>query len=587
MKIQLAPWEITATSLKVDGGKRRKSRESGASNGTLTSSAPIAACLVHCNQASSSMKRKSKKAKHHQESISSFQSQTDGLQPTLVVTSSHQIAVLGNKRSSLVDESPLHECADLQYNSRPDKASAFLPEETSSLSNLTPAVMDYQHERMYALQANGYRLAAWNVFTGGPDVDSVSVKLKSPAISLSFVALRAGPSLVYGSCVDGSVFLARLTSNAKGSESWLLEYLAPYTMTNERRSHVHTTIKVDSGLSSETKNSGTKRRATSPPDNGSLPLASLSIYQVYYGDADLTIIRRDLVLSIAEWMKMEKLINADVERRVETVSVALASCHVQSLATISNVCRVGEVACSGALYVDIAYTVKGIDDDSEERRFFRSIALESGHAHSFPFEIPTYASHLASIGQKYVTILSAGELSLFDKKRGARLLKAAFDMGPTSVFVVDETNERVSIVFAKDGRIHVATSSLIYMTAAQRNNCFTLAESLAESQTCSRNSQINTPLPSYELGLLSKGPCLRTEKALETVRQLLLSTLSERSPGSDVTLGESTLQIAFDKALESFSRVDAVEEREWSVLKDMFHDIHSHDSGFCSILQPS
>lgn len=190
----------------------------------------------------------------------------------------------------------------LQYQSRPGAAGSFLP-TSSSTSSCRPisAIIDPQQDRVYALQHNNTRLCCWKAWNGtGPDdADTLKVDLKSPALSLRILPItRLQSSIMYGTCQDGTVFVARVVTTMHGGSSGQsdaklsVDYLPKSSLIPGTLEHIETVAEKESTVTENSK-PGKKRKVSDVAAT-----SSVVFYQAYgkTGDRNLTMVRHEVLV---------------------------------------------------------------------------------------------------------------------------------------------------------------------------------------------------------------------------------------------------------------------------------------------------
>ena len=477
MRIQLGPWEITETSIRVPPkSKRRRIRSSSAGDGTadmttdsvteenndtqretLLETLAIKAAFTS-TYGSSLSKARRKKVRSAQP-----QSPMDQFDPSLILTLEHGIHVLGtngrlsksqaNKRiTSSRPQYPLEESSLFNYVSKPVRSSAFVPNglttmtttptaskkktiSAESLTNLATisACMDHRLDRVYACMDNNRRLVSWPT-TATPN-DAVSVKLPKPAMSMSLLS-SASTIMVYGSCQGGSVYMAKLLVNDKdGTPNWLMEYLEPSAQYKQQLStslHLATfAVEVDTLVSSKIiteplASPGRKRKKSKSKDTTSAS-RSIVLYQVFWSKSDknnLLLNKRTVELLPNNQQSSETLFSSAADDKGSSstlVSIPLLSDTKD--ARITNVSVVGFVKDDATLVVSFAQSKTGTDHEVSGRHFYAGISLTKGTVCTAPVYCGNGSPcQVGLVGSSIVaTLANDGELHFFDRTRGVIL----------------------------------------------------------------------------------------------------------------------------------------------------------------------
>ncbi|GKY95602.1 hypothetical protein MPSEU_000521500 [Mayamaea pseudoterrestris] len=567
MRIQITPWEIIQTSLNIDYLKRpRKEGCNSDSNGSLNPSAsfPVAACFVHRQHAPYSLQKKARKLKVHS---NLSLGRLDDVPPVLAVTLSHNIAIFGSSRNRPDDEN-LKEIAHLQYSSQHNQPKSFLSEASSKSMRMIPAMFDDRHDRVYALQADQCRLVSWKASTGGPDLDAVSVKLRSAAASLSFINMPVGPSLVYGSCADGSLFLARIKREATGADTWLVEYLptAPIITngTANSRIHVHTCMHLECLTFDHQNTTGDKRKPraiTTYGNDASTTIHSptILIYQAFLesNKIDLCLQKRILTTSIVRCSRVEPFVSGEADCRIKTALVPLVVGSVRASATVTGIQSLSGTQTNGASHLDLALLVKAKADLVESDCCFVCVTLEDA-TRGPSYILPSDVTHVGAVGTDYLVAATAKDLFLYDRNRGARLYTCTLDFiktGHIFTLVSDEASDRFAVVFSEGETLCVATSSIRHGFRFPQPVGMTLAETLAATVNTPLQHLPSFPAKSYELanGFCEQHQCC---EALEKAIGVLQTALDDVRYETRELMDESHLLHAFHPKLLAYPAHD-------------------------------
>lgn len=244
----------------------------------------------------------------------------NGCHPLLTITTDHHISVVGKcvrddegqrttddsvADSSATQSSPstssYREFSSLQYSSRPGKSGSFFPSDDSELPRI-PAILDAKNDLVYGLQHNNQRLCCWNMWEGnGPDdKNALKVDLLSPALSMSLLPMNKG--LIYGTCQNGIVFVARILCSTAAAPldaklctpELSIEYL-PY-QSPERALHIGTCAEIH--VVDKSRFAGRKRKMSDAETSNS----SVTFYQAFCDDSTIQLVRHDtqILLSTME-----------------------------------------------------------------------------------------------------------------------------------------------------------------------------------------------------------------------------------------------------------------------------------------------
>jgi len=291
--------------------------------------------------------------------------------------------VMGKK--ILNDESPSYrEFSSLRYNSRPGDAGSFFakPENGKFSPNdlpRIPAILDTKNDRVYALQHGNNRLTCWHSWKGsGPDEKAaLKVELKYPALSMTLLPMNKG--IVYGSCQNGIIYVARViadSSEVPGGTLLSVEYLPASQINKKGEVNIGTFAELDF---EQGKVSG-KKRKTSDVDGNS----SVIFYQVFCDGTSIKIVRNNVKLSIS---------NADqlVKKGSLVQNVASINLLNEELSDVVGQYRLTDVKLLVSSYgsapkISVVYTVVRISNneiynevhDQHLGTFCAAISLVSG-----------------------------------------------------------------------------------------------------------------------------------------------------------------------------------------------------------------
>jgi hypothetical protein len=311
MLVQISPWDTSRTSVKLtsdsDSNNKRRRKTKGSTddehrrdtNDLDTRNFTFAASFVKPTTKRGLAKWKARSTEFN------------GYVPLLSVTTGHRISVIGRsthtkKHNSdddddgigvspiLKSQSSYREFSTLQYNCRPGNSGSFFPSNESDLPPI-PAIVDFENERIYAVQKNNQRLCCWDLWEArGPDDRSaLKVDLISPALSVSFLSLNTG--VIYGTCQNGNVFVAKLilglnstapsessTTRSKTNQLLVVDYL-PYQCP---KGAIHIGTFAETRLDDKERVRGRKRKIS-----GADGCSVFVIYQAFYDESTVRIVR--------------------------------------------------------------------------------------------------------------------------------------------------------------------------------------------------------------------------------------------------------------------------------------------------------
>ena len=231
MLVDLSPWQKVKTSLRCAKNSKRRKRSDSNVGIPASEDFPAAASFVTIS------------TKNVQQKWKKYSSEMNDLAPILMLTSSHNVSLLGRSK----DDDSLNEFTSVRYTGRPGTAGSFFTSSSTANSkdskNLPqiPVILDTKNDMVYGVQQSNTRLCCWHAFnsTGPNDKSSIYAELECSALSMSFLPTNKG--IVYGTCEDGRLFVARVISEPNSDESTpslLVEYFQSRQSTGSR--HIRT-----------------------------------------------------------------------------------------------------------------------------------------------------------------------------------------------------------------------------------------------------------------------------------------------------------------------------------------------------------
>ncbi len=319
-------------------------------------------------------------------------------QPVLLLSSDHQISIVGRKKDDDYDE-----FSNLRYSSRPGNVTSFAPPSSNNKTKdhlpRIPPILDAKNDQVYAFQHGNARLCCWNALhANGPDeVSAAKVDLAQPAVSMSLLSLHKG--VVYGSCVDGTIFVARLGSDAEGKATLLVEYLP--NKSGAKLSHVGTVAGIPHG-----RGTGRKRKM-SDAEGGTM----VHIYQVFQKEKGIQLFRHEV--QIEKMSSGEKIV---IESHVtdREVRIPLLTEKDDSLMTATlNACT------NDTSKAAISYQVK--TKQGSIKRFSALLSLSTGNLTHYHVELPDETLQHGMISESILVAGTNQSLHLIDLEPGSTL----------------------------------------------------------------------------------------------------------------------------------------------------------------------
>lgn len=380
MLVQLSNFKTVNTSVKVPSPSRRRKRNDSDTCDLL----PVAASFIN-----TSSTRGQAKWKQHSAEFSD-------LRPLLLVSSDHQVSAIGRSKEYTYDE-----FSSLQYTSRPGSVGSFAPplngDKSSDLPRIPP-ILDAKNEYVYALQHGNTRLCCWHPLkSNGPDEKhSVRVDLAKPAVSMSLLPLQRG--IIYGSCIDGSLFIARLESSADGGTEILsIEYLPSMLQQGER--HAGTTAELPDGY---LKGHGRKRKMSDADGR-----TNVNFYQVFYDAASLQLVRREV--------QFERFATNTAMFAMDTVQQRVARIPLVSGNDESLVSAQLHVTTSGPVpKTSVMYRVKTKRQATSDLCYVLMLSLTSGNLAHNKVALPPEARQCGMISETLLVVTDQKSLFLYD-----------------------------------------------------------------------------------------------------------------------------------------------------------------------------
>eukprot|EP00339_Tiarina_fusa_P000803 CAMPEP_0116996424 /NCGR_PEP_ID=MMETSP0472-20121206/228_1 /TAXON_ID=693140 ORGANISM="Tiarina fusus, Strain LIS" /NCGR_SAMPLE_ID=MMETSP0472 /ASSEMBLY_ACC=CAM_ASM_000603 /LENGTH=904 /DNA_ID=CAMNT_0004695027 /DNA_START=115 /DNA_END=2829 /DNA_ORIENTATION=- len=394
MLVHLTPWKKTTTSLRFT--KKSKRRRDDGNEGR---DFPAVASFV-----TTSTKKGQQKLKHHSSEFSDSS-------PILTVTSSHSISVLGRTRDHSVDE-----FASLRYSGRPGSAGSFFPssEEKKGSSDLPqiPAILDAKNDMVYAMQLGNTRLCCWNALesTGPNDKNSLKAHLSHPALSMSLLPMHKG--IAYGTCEDGSLFIARVIDASGGEPTISVEYIQSTQVSGSR--HVGTFAELPQA---QNKPAGRKRKVSDADG-----LSPVVFYQLSCTSVGTQLVRHDVLCD-----RLESNANLVVmgSHSQQTASIDLIPASEVGKKTLGKV----EILVSSmgtSPKVAILYRICDVAESSSKSRassktWCSLLSLSLGDISHKPVPLPSTATQFGLLTDTIVATASSTLVCLYDLETGGKL----------------------------------------------------------------------------------------------------------------------------------------------------------------------
>eukprot|EP00536_Pseudo-nitzschia_multiseries_P009850 jgi/Psemu1/67168/estExt_Genemark1.C_2860047 len=450
MLVQLSPWETSRTSVRLPNASRRRKRDTE-DNQEEVSPPSFAASMI-----TMASRRGLSKMKMHSAEFA------DCL-PLLTITSDHHISVLGKKLVETEGSPMYQEFSSLRYNSRPGDAGSFFAKPSNgkySAADLPrlPAILDTKNDRVYALQQGNSRLTCWNSWkSSGPDEKSaLKVQLKKPAVSMALLPMNKG--IVYGSCEDGVIYVARIVG-----DTFSVEYLQ--VKQPDRSVLIGTFAEIDV---EQAKGSGRKRKMSDADGN-----SSVKFYQVFCDGKLMMIVRNNVTFSTSN---SAKLVNVgSLVQNTATVDLLNNESSNDLIQYTMSRAELLVSSSGSAPKVSVIYTVNTTSLNGSQQEvphdihcgtFCATISLAAGDISNSPVRLPPQSKQFGLISESVLAAASNEIICLYDLFTGAALQTISLqrilrDMDKDGDWVL-HTNVKHGILCAfypKESHLHVAFST--------------------------------------------------------------------------------------------------------------------------------
>jgi hypothetical protein len=505
MLVQLSPWETSQTSIRLPKpAKRRRPIEN------VSKEFAFGASFV----TSSSRRAHQKKQR--------LTSQGSDSAPLLAVTSAHRITVIGRSKDPSYQESSL-----LQFASRPGNSSSFFPKpengnKTGSLPEI-PALLDAKNDRVYAFQHGNTRICGWNSLNvGGPDEKGcVRVELRQPALSISLLPMHKG--IVYGTCLDGTLFIARVVYDMeKGTESMSVEYLA--SSVGKQPVHAGTLAEIPSG---KAKVTGRKRKVSDADGN-----SSVIFYQIFYEKKLLVLVRHDV---LCERDSKDGLLVMDSSHSVKKASIDLGLSSSKDHVSAATL-LVSSFGTSPKLAVAYSVCPDKKNGTSGSRRYCAAISLATGNLCYDPVLLPSDTEQTGLVTESLVAAATKDKILMVDLQTGVvvKTVSVADLVGDSTdewLLCTDARLAIMAILYRKDDHLQTAFSTAHLdgnpesLSSTKLNLAAKLSSSLQETPASIELEAGNEPIVVMK-NLLSVGNASDSDKLNVQMEESVRAALS-------------------------------------------------------------
>ena len=463
MLVQLSPWQTCSTSVPVST-KRRRKRSDASENGDERRPLEFEASFVTASTA-----RRHRNKKRHVKN-------SNQEEPMVAITSTHRVSIVGRSLSRQ-DLPSLQECSQWQFRSRPGRTTSFVLEEkgsngSSKALSRVPAIMDARNDKVYALQNDNGTLSCWDAdsASGPDDVDlpAVKVELSKPAVSLSNLLFQKG--VAYGTCQDGTLFVARWTPGTDEKETLRVEYSDPA----KTKGTQHVCTIVQSASCSEASRAGQKRKASHEGD--------FVFYQVFSKSNGVLIYRHEVNLMEDDCLDGSNVQASFVDLKIEDMSglvlvpASISASRVDD-STIAIVYAAGKAE-------------NGKSKEYHQQFYCAPVVLETGRLMRTPFGLANLTRHAGAVTPFLLAVGTLDEILLYDIAHGAIVHRAVVtdlvgDCKNWSL-ITEARKGRIALLSVQNSHAHVCFAKatldkMSYHKALEEGNGYSLAVGLRSS----------------------------------------------------------------------------------------------------------
>ena len=506
MRVELSPWRIVDSSLAFNvDDKRRKS-----SSKLLPTPDILASVVVeHSSDSVHQNKRKSKRKTKHR--------------PLVSITSPHRITILTEAK----DPNQVRRGDEVQFSSRPGRGFSFLSNDKAPP---VAAVFDNQTDRTYALQKNNTKLvcftpASSSVGDATEAASSMFVNLNEPALDMQLLHLPSDKScIVYGTCLDGKVFVVQFCENPNGHAELLVEYFG--ASSRVPIDYVGTVGHLLWGREERPETDGKpsigkrKRDETAMVDSRH----TAEFFQVTRSETGMSLIRHTISFkrrnqpqqgnTWAEAVHSSTPVDVELDRpnkaRVESISVVGLDAS-------------GETGSVTVMYSCLAKS--GPKESAKQiHSYITTVSLGNSVAVGSAVLLPNDPQDVCYVGRSVVAVVTRNmDLVLFDSINGLHLLRQRLShvLGTKlshCKLLADATNCRLVILFPHGESLAIASSTVVgdkgsSMGHGNDDSVFHLADRIRMYQ----EGRKFTPLSS-KVAALSVLPSIHTKQRLATAK---------------------------------------------------------------------
>lgn len=497
--------------------------------------------------------------------------------PFLTITADHHIIVLGKNLTEAEGSSHYREFSSLRYHSRPGDAGSFFATPTNE-ANFTnslpciPAIMDTKNDRVYAMQQGNKKLTCWDSWkSSGPDEKStLKIHLKYPAISMTLLPMSKG--IIYGSCRNGVIYVARVFGEAISVE---------YLQVNQPKGAIH--VGTFAEIEAHQANPPGRKRKMSEADGYS---SSVNFYQIFYDGVLMKIVRNNVSLSISN---PEKVIKTGSLIQ-DTASVSLLNDELSDHCSHYALDRVELLisSSSSAPKISVVYTVSKTSSSANQNnelqdpccgKFCAAISIANGELSNSPVRLPSQTTQFGLIAESVLAAASSEVIYLFDLVTGSTLQSNSLkrilgDIDGDRDWVL-HTNDKhgiLSLCFQREDHLHVALSTAT-LDESKVNLCSNKLKSstkLACSLLACPNANLRYDVEEFDQ-VCNKGTLDKN------VNSSSLLVRMDKSVARALTTLEKTRQMAISEDAEASSAISFREAFDTSLIA-LMKDVNNSDA---------
>lgn len=471
MLVQVSPWKTAKTSIRASQTTRRRKRDDN-------KEFPATVSFI-----TTASKRGMQKMKQHSsEFIDSM--------PFMAITADHEITVIGRSKESSYDE-----YTSLKYSSRPGSTGSFSPSPQNGKSGgqkpRIPAIFDAKNDRVYAFQHGNTRLCSWSTMTAnGPDEKgSMKVELSYPALSMALLPMHKG--VIYGTCENGSIFVARVVDDSGNGEILAVEYLK--SNQDDGSYHVGTLAELPHGQNAVP---GRKRKMSDA--DGHVPVI---FYQTFCNGESIQLVSNKV--NCERYAKNGRLVMEESLSQ-QSASIDLTQSNIsgtkqgkQKVEAAKLVISTPGTSPKAALFYTLLDCPSHSNGNANKQgtKYCALLSLDSSEISHHPVSLPTEMEQCGLVTETLLAVGTNRSILIYDLETGSVLqsTEIASMVGETNdgwVLVTDTKFATMSILYCKDGCVEAAFSVLSFDDIRKPpTKRLSLASKLASSLTMPQSKE--------------------------------------------------------------------------------------------------